>query len=348
MSFPIAPLPEGPVDIVGDVHGELAALDTLLGLLGYDHAGRHPDGRHLVFVGDLVDRGPDSPGVVARVRPMVASGRATCVLGNHELNLLMDERKAGNRWFFGEDERWAPGQSYGSRLLTDDRERQAMLDFFAELPLGLARADLRVVHAEWNVAAFDLLEPLADAGALAAFADDQGRKVRARRDADPDYQAERVAWPSLRPVEPVPPLLERHGHWDAAEQNSQAHKVLTSGSERAKPTGQPPQHLGGKWRMAERVDWWQQPGVATPTVVGHYWRPWTGVTERRVRFPDSPTDWMGPDRHVFCVDYCVGMRYRKRGLAGDNTRLVALRWDEGPPRLISDRGERVACTRPPR
>ena len=67
-SFPVAPLPPGPVDIVGDVHGELGALDALLDRLGYVR-GRHPEGRRLVFVGDLIDRGPDSAGVLERVNP---------------------------------------------------------------------------------------------------------------------------------------------------------------------------------------------------------------------------------------------------------------------------------------
>ncbi|TFG86728.1 MAG: hypothetical protein E4H19_04725, partial [Chromatiales bacterium] len=60
-TFP-APLQSGALDIVGDVHGELDALHDLLARLGYDKDGSHPDHRHLVFVGDLGDRGPDSPG----------------------------------------------------------------------------------------------------------------------------------------------------------------------------------------------------------------------------------------------------------------------------------------------
>ncbi len=63
----------GPFDVVGDVHGCRAELEELLGALGYvlsrDDAGRavdaaHPEGRRAAFVGDLVDRGPDTPGVL--------------------------------------------------------------------------------------------------------------------------------------------------------------------------------------------------------------------------------------------------------------------------------------------
>ncbi|MFG3021455.1 polynucleotide kinase-phosphatase [Streptomyces sp. NPDC048254] len=73
----------GPFDIVGDIHGCASELESLLGKLGYAD-GVHPDGRTAVFVGDLVDRGPDSPGVLRRVMSMVRSGNALCVPGNHE------------------------------------------------------------------------------------------------------------------------------------------------------------------------------------------------------------------------------------------------------------------------
>ncbi|MGI5480134.1 polynucleotide kinase-phosphatase [Streptomyces lavendofoliae] len=76
----------GPFDIIGDIHGCSSELETLLAKLGYED-GAHPEGRTAVFVGDLVDRGPDSPGVLRRVMGMVASGDALCVPGNHENKL---------------------------------------------------------------------------------------------------------------------------------------------------------------------------------------------------------------------------------------------------------------------
>ncbi|MFF8811099.1 polynucleotide kinase-phosphatase [Streptomyces pactum] len=86
----------GPFDIIGDIHGCRSELETLLTTLGYvlerDVRGRpagahHPGGRTAVFVGDLVDRGPDSPGVLRLVMGMVAAGSALCVPGNHENKL---------------------------------------------------------------------------------------------------------------------------------------------------------------------------------------------------------------------------------------------------------------------
>lgn len=82
----------GPFDIIGDVHGCRSELETLLRALGWEIApggtgATHPEGRTAVFVGDLVDRGPDSPGVLRLVMGMVAAGTALCVSGNHEQKL---------------------------------------------------------------------------------------------------------------------------------------------------------------------------------------------------------------------------------------------------------------------
>lgn len=78
----------GPFDIIGDVHGCRTELETLLAQLGYQsdekniHA--HPEGRRLIFLGDLVDRGPDSVGVLKLAFDMVEAGRAFWTPGNHD------------------------------------------------------------------------------------------------------------------------------------------------------------------------------------------------------------------------------------------------------------------------
>jgi protein phosphatase len=86
----------GPFDIVGDVHGCREELERLLERLGYvqqatdggEPVRRHPEGRKLVFLGDLVDRGPDTPGVLRIAMDMSAAGSALCVPGNHDLKLV--------------------------------------------------------------------------------------------------------------------------------------------------------------------------------------------------------------------------------------------------------------------
>ena len=85
----------GPFDIIGDVHGCFAELHTLLGELGYQitptadsYAVQPPAGRKAIFLGDLVDRGPQIPAVLRLVMGMVAAGTALCVPGNHDLKLV--------------------------------------------------------------------------------------------------------------------------------------------------------------------------------------------------------------------------------------------------------------------
>ncbi|ARC58198.1 Bis(5'-nucleosyl)-tetraphosphatase PrpE [asymmetrical] [Frondihabitans sp. 762G35] len=87
----------GPFDAIGDVHGCRSELESLLVKLGYviarDDLGRpvdaaHPEGRRAVFLGDLVDRGPDAPGVLRLAMGMVAAGHALAVPGNHEAKLV--------------------------------------------------------------------------------------------------------------------------------------------------------------------------------------------------------------------------------------------------------------------
>jgi protein phosphatase len=82
----------GPFDVIGDVHGCGDELEALLGTLGYvageDGVRRHPEGRKVVFVGDLVDRGPRVADVLKTAMAMVEAGSALAVPGNHDVKLV--------------------------------------------------------------------------------------------------------------------------------------------------------------------------------------------------------------------------------------------------------------------
>lgn len=88
----------GPFDIIGDVHGCFDELQELLTRLGYtfERVGgdaptydvQPPEGRRVIFLGDLVDRGPATPEVLRLVMGMVESGVALCVPGNHDIKLV--------------------------------------------------------------------------------------------------------------------------------------------------------------------------------------------------------------------------------------------------------------------
>ncbi len=80
--------------VIGDVHGHLSALTSLLESL-YGEYGVTGDTHDIVLVGDLVDRGPDSAGTVAFVREKVRDGTLHCIMGNHDemfLQVLLLQR----------------------------------------------------------------------------------------------------------------------------------------------------------------------------------------------------------------------------------------------------------------
>lgn len=85
----------GPFDIIGDIHGCFDEAAELLEKLGYQITRRddgffdveNPADRTAVFVGDLVDRGPNSSDVLRLVMSMTRAGKALCVPGNHEAKL---------------------------------------------------------------------------------------------------------------------------------------------------------------------------------------------------------------------------------------------------------------------
>ena len=90
----------GPFDIIGDLHGCFDELVELLTQLGYSvekqsnvpgslaYSVKLPEGRKVVFLGDLVDRGPKIPEVLRLAMSMVKAGTALCVPGNHDIKLM--------------------------------------------------------------------------------------------------------------------------------------------------------------------------------------------------------------------------------------------------------------------
>ncbi len=72
---------------IGDVHGELGKLERLLDSIR-DDARRLGGGYKVVFLGDLIDRGPDSRGVIVCAMAATAAGEAIALKGNHEELLL--------------------------------------------------------------------------------------------------------------------------------------------------------------------------------------------------------------------------------------------------------------------
>jgi serine/threonine protein phosphatase 1 len=103
---------------IGDIHGRQALLAPLLERIAVHAAGR---AHRLVFLGDYIDRGPDSADVLARLRELQgrARDRVTCLMGNHEWLLVVahDDPRQEEWWLAnGGDMTLA---SYGVRGVRD-------------------------------------------------------------------------------------------------------------------------------------------------------------------------------------------------------------------------------------
>ena len=333
----VQPLPEGPLDIVGDIHGEYDALCALLAHLGYDEQGRHPKGRTLVFVGDFCDRGPNSPAVLTLAQRLIESRRAVAIMGNHEINLLRHDPKDGAGWFF--DERTERDQvKYAPFARPTEAARKNILALISSLPVALERDDLRIVHAAWLQDKIDAARQLQPGSLRQTY--DQWEQLASQKSTDTDLeqrmQAEMTGWPwGLEDPHQQPPLLHAHAENEANKQMLNPLKVLTSGVERKSTV---PFFAGGKWRFSERVAWWDDYDHATPVVVGHYWRRLNPIDRAIVGKGDpdlfdaiDPLHWHGKRKNVFCVDFSAGGRWAERKAGkpqGQDFKLAALRWPE--------------------
>ena len=158
-----APLaPDQPFMVIGDIHGQLEALDATLDRIAKDPA--HAE-LPLVFVGDYMDRGPHSAGVLNRLMGLQASDPRdiTCLRGNHEqllLNFLDNPPMNAPVWFANGG--LATLNSFGIRATKLDmrgervlmvRERLKMelgdeaLSFLQALPTVWQTGNVAVVHA---------------------------------------------------------------------------------------------------------------------------------------------------------------------------------------------------------
>ncbi len=76
------------VYVVGDIHGCLALLDTLLNRIADDHARAPAASASIIFLGDYIDRGPDSRGVLERLARREVPLPYVALRGNHEEMLI--------------------------------------------------------------------------------------------------------------------------------------------------------------------------------------------------------------------------------------------------------------------
>ena len=176
-------------DIIGDIHGCATELEALLVKLGYQKADayRHPQ-RQAVFVGDLIDRGPEQLKVLRIVKDMVDAGSAHIVMGNHEFNALAyhTEWPRGSGKYLrphdDPDNPWSEKNTRQHRAFLDQvkgADRELYLEWFATIPLWLDLDGVRIVHACWHDTSIDVVErhcgtnaPFAELDALVAASDE--------------------------------------------------------------------------------------------------------------------------------------------------------------------------------
>lgn len=156
------PCPKVPVCIIADIHGRLDLLEAMLARIA-----TQPDATaaRIIFVGDLIDRGPESASVLARVHALHKANpnQVTCLMGNHErmmLDFLEDAARAGPRWIrnggsetlssFGLSP-WARRQEENALQALAEALRAALsaelLEWLTTLPLIWQEDLLAVTHA---------------------------------------------------------------------------------------------------------------------------------------------------------------------------------------------------------
>ena len=301
-------------DLIGDVHGYSEPLVALLKKLDYQNADgvyRHPE-RQVIFLGDFIDRGPRQREVINIVRPMVESGAALSVMGNHEFNAIAyftpDPDRPGEYLREHSDKNRKQTAAFLNAYEGTD-DYADLIEWFRSLPMWLDLPGLRAVHACWDDS---FRQYLSDSyPSLGSYLDD-GLLVAASRIGSKQFEA----------VE-----------------------TLLKGREIEMPNGQSFPDKDGNPRHHIRVKWWdataltyrdaflgpdaaishipedpidvdhliQYASDAPPVFVGHYWM-------------DTDPQLLAPN--VACLDYSVA--------AKQGGKLVAYRWD-GEQTLSDDK-----------
>lgn len=297
-------------DLIGDIHGHSGPLTELLARLGYtesDGVYRHP-ARKVIFLGDFIDRGPDQRGVLEIVRPMIDSGAALSVMGNHEFNAIAYytlDPDDHSRHLRDNSEKHRKQHAAFLEVFAGKSDYGETIEWFRTLPMWLEIDGLRVVHACWDR---PLMQHLEDKHPSVNQYLDDALLVSASRKGTDDYEAVETL---LKGKEIALPdgqsFFDKDGNprhnvrlrWFDGEAATYQEAFL--GPEEAR-SHIPEDPLGADHLLQYSHD-------APPVFVGHYWL-------------DTEPQRLAPN--VACLDYSVA--------AKSGGKLVAYRWD-GEQRL---------------
>jgi len=307
-------------DIIGDIHGHASTLIQLLKSLGYekDESGvfSHQE-RKAVFLGDFIDRGIEEESVIKIVKPMIESGHAKAVMGNHEFNAIcyhtyhpqteipLREHSARNI---------KTHQAFLDEYPVGDKKTIDVINWFKTLPLFIELDGFRVIHACWH--------------------DQTLKGIKPQLNADntlPDDLFVKASEVGSR-------------EYDAIE-------ILLKGIEITLPEGSQFFDKDGNVRTDIRIKWWKEGAITyrdfaqvpdnqshsipdvvlpktvinpeysimnKPVFVGHYW--FSGVPKIL-------------KSNVACLDYSVA----------NKEKLVCYRWNEGDTSLVNSQFVQVDC-----
>jgi hypothetical protein len=314
------------LDIVGDIHGELPALEKLGIALGYDvrKGWYHPHGRTLVFLGDLVDRGKHSLEVAELVKGLVSDRRAFCIMGNHEYNLVAKHLRVPGY------EKPKKSNAPTIKEIDDNPERwQPVLEWFRDLPVGVELPGLRIIHACWHKKSLEQVSPF-----IGVKLRPEPEENTCAFDLMNSHTVLRSPFTSQGLIKGLP--------GDTADHSAVIpHEDLMKGFET--DAASPFIDNDGKQRTRIRCAWWEE-GLRhlvlddTPQVFGHYWNcppidghmapPFpTGTPQlrewgKRMAERCPPSGRMQMQGNMVCVDF-QGIT-----LASDRACIGALRWPE--------------------
>lgn len=297
-------------DIIGDIHGYANILEFALKEMGYKNrsgAYMHPT-RQAIFVGDLINKGPDIKSTVEIVKAMVESGSAQCIIGNHEWNLLRLLKFSGKNDpdALRESDLLAQCVTTLDSYRYDQSALSELKQWIGQLPLYIENQYFRVVHAAWLPEDIDWLEKTYGPAPAAMDCIEAASNPSSNTSKVLQRLLNGVEWPFLslnQGHSDTEPELELHrmAWWLNPDKAGQMEDLIVRSQDREIiPVNE------SKYR--ERFNGY--PETAIPLFLGHY----------------CLTDETGLQAHnVFCTDWCI---YK-------NEALTVYRWS-GETILISE------------
>jgi len=258
-------------DVIGDVHGQGGKLRALLDRMGYVERGgawRAPQGRQAVFVGDLIDRGPEQLAVLNLVRRMVDAGQAQVVMGNHEFNAIgiaTIDPATGRHLRPRSEKNLKQHAAFLGEAGLDCAAHREWVEWFRGLPMALDLGGLRVVHAWWDEKAIATIESLRkgidrridDGTLMACYRDPETEAARKLLTCGVEMALPEGHW-----------ITDKEGHkhpdarlavWRHGAERLREIALVPSGSEHAVPD------------IAIPAEYRLPPVEGAPILFGHHW-----------------------------------------------------------------------------